>query len=107
MKGWLVAALAGLPLGAMVLPIARGIEEDGWRWEAVLVGLAVAGIWGVQKAAASMPAGPALALAAGTAAVTALLAGALVLREPLSAGQWLSAGLLAAGAAGLVVTSMR
>lgn len=107
MSGWLLAPLAGLLLGAMALPIARGLDEDGWTWEAVLIALAVAGIWSVQKAAESLPAGTALAIAAGTAAVVALAVGVVLGREPLSAGQWASAGLLAAGTAGLVATSMR
>jgi multidrug transporter EmrE-like cation transporter len=107
MSAWGLVVLGGLLLGGMAYAIRRSVTDEGWSSEIMLIVLAVAGLWAVQKAAESLPAGAALAAALGVAAVAALGLGVIVLREALSTGQMLAGALLAAGAIGLVATSMR
>jgi multidrug transporter EmrE-like cation transporter len=102
-----LALIAGVLLGGIAWAMHLDAKTDGYLPEAMVIGLAVAGIWTLQNAAETLPAGIAMAVAASVAAVVAVILSVLVFREGLSAMQLGAAGMMALGAIGLVATSMR
>jgi quaternary ammonium compound-resistance protein SugE len=107
MSGFMLVILAGIIAGGFAYAIQLAVGADSWTPELLVIGLAVASLWILEKAVETVPGGVATAVWGATAAVVALAIGAIVLRESLSMPQMVSGGLIALGALGLVATSMR
>jgi multidrug transporter EmrE-like cation transporter len=102
-----LALIAGVLLGGIAWAMHLDARTDGYLPEALVIGLGIAGIWTLQNAAQTLPAGAAMAVAASVAAVVAVVLSVAVFREGLSGPQLGAAGVMALGALGFVAASMR